>query len=388
VSIKNFLSFVEVDFMPHISNNFTSYLLIAFMVVVGIQIIYLFAFNFRLLIHNPKDTQSNNLPSISVVICARNEEDNLFKNLPKILEQDYPNFEVIIVNDQSVDNSKYIILTYQKNHPNIKYIELERNKHRQFGKKLPLTVGIKGAKNELIVVTDADCYPNSNQWLKHLAKNYNKNKQIVLGYSPYIKVKGWLNKLIRFDTSNIAITYLSFAKTALPYMGVGRNMAYSRKLFELAGGFKKHYHIASGDDDLFIKEVANRKNVAIEIEPESFVYSLPKNTFKDWVNQKHRHFTTAPEYKLINKLFLGIFPLTLFLMYIILFILLFNTNWYPFVLTIFGVRLLLYWLINGLLLKKLHQKDLIALYPIWEIVYAIVMPFIYYSNRGTEKNKW
>ncbi len=377
-----------MEFIPQITYNFTSYVLVAFLAVVGIQLLYLFIFNFRLLIHKSKDTQSNNLPSISVVICARNEEDNLFKNLPKILNQKYPNFEVIIVNDQSVDNSKYIVLTYQKEYSNIKYIELERNKHRQFGKKLPLTVGVKGAKNELIVVTDADCIPDSNLWLKSLAKHYSDKKQIVLGYSPHIRIKGSLNKLIRFDTTNIAITYLSFAKTALPYMGVGRNMAYSKQLFETVGGFKNHYHIASGDDDLFIKEAANRKNVAVNLEPESFVQTTPKTTFKDWVNQKHRHFTTAPEYKLINKLFLGIFPITLLLMYISLFILLFNTKWYAFVLTIYGIRMLLYWLINGLLFKRLQQKDLILLYPIWEIVYAIVMPFIYYSNKGTEKNKW
>lgn len=374
--------------MPQIANDFVSFLLIIYIVVVGIQLLYLFVFHLRLFFHKAKDTQSNNLPPISVVICARNEEDNLFKYLPKIAEQDYPNFEIVIINDQSVDNSKYIILTYQKKYPNIKYIELERNKHRQFGKKLPLTVGIKGAKNELIVVTDADCYPSSNQWLKLLAKNYNAKKQIILGYSPYVKTKGLLNKLIRFDTSHIAITYLSFAKTALPYMGVGRNMAYSKQLFENVGGFKKHYHITSGDDDLFIKEAANRKNITIELDEDSFVYSQPKTTFKDWINQKHRHFTTAPEYKLINKMFLGIFPLTLFLMYITLFILLFNTKWYAFVLTVFGIRLLFYWVVNGLLLKKLHQKDLILFYPIWEIVYAIVMPFIYYSNRGTKRNKW
>jgi glycosyltransferase involved in cell wall biosynthesis len=377
-----------MEILPNISNNFISYLLLTFLVVVGIQIMYLIVFNLRLLLHKPKNTQSNNLPSISVVVCARNEEDNLFKYLPKILEQNYPNFEVVIVNDQSVDDSKYIIKTYQQTYSNIKYIELERNKHRQFGKKLPLTVGIKGAKNELIVVTDADCYPNSKDWLRALAKNYNDQKQIVLGYSPYTKIIGFLNKLIRFDTTVIAITYLSFAKTALPYMGVGRNMAYSKNLFQNKGGFKKHYHIASGDDDLFIKEAATTKNVAIELSEESFVYSIPKTTFKDWVRQKQRHFTTAPEYKVINKLFLGIFPLTLYLMYIILLILLFNSNWQWFVLLVYGVRMLLYWIVNGLLLHKLGQKDLIAVYPFWEILHATVMPFIYYSNKGIEKNKW
>ena len=225
-------------------------------------------------------------------------------------------------------------------------------------------------------------------WLQNIAKNYSNQKESVLGYSPYEKSKGFLNKLIRYDTTAIAITYMSFAKTALAYMGVGRNMGYSRAKFEKVGGFKSHYHIASGDDDLFIKDAANRKNVAIELSPKSFVYTEPKKTWAKWISQKQRHFTTSGEYRLINKLFLGILPLSMFLLYISFFILLLNTEWYYFVLAVFGLRLLFYWVINGLLLRRLEMKDLIWSYPCFEIIHSIVMPFIFYSNPRTEKNKW
>jgi len=377
-----------MKFIPHITFDFLGIIMLVFISVVAFQVVYLFVFQFRLLIHKNKEVKKSDLPSVSVVICARNEEDNLFINLPLILEQDYPNFEVIVVNDQSQDDSMHIIKAYQKTHPFIKYIELEKNKHRNFGKKLPLTVGIKGASKDYVIVTDADCQPKSKYWLQHLANNLNTEKQIVLGYSPYDKSKGFLNMLIRFDTTAIAITYLSFAKTALAYMGVGRNMGYSRAKFYDVGGFKSHYHIASGDDDLFIKDAATRKNVAIELSPKSFVYTEPKKTWKKWISQKQRHFTTSGEYKLINKMFLGILPLSMYLMYITFFILLFNTEWQYFVLALFGIRLLFYWVINGLLLKRLEMKDLIWCYPCFEIIHAIVMPFIYYSNTRTERHKW
>jgi cellulose synthase/poly-beta-1,6-N-acetylglucosamine synthase-like glycosyltransferase len=374
--------------IPNITFDFLGIVLLIFLGMVAMQLVYLFVFQLRLLCHKPVDLIRSELPSVSVVICARNEEDNLFKNLPIILEQNYPDFEVVIVNDQSQDDSIHIIKAYQKKYPFIKYIELEKNQHRQFGKKLPLTVGIKGAEKDFIIVTDADCLPKSKLWLQHMAKNFTHNKEIVLGYSPYIKTEGFLNQLIRFDTSAIAITYLSFAKTALTYMGVGRNMGYSKAKFEHVGGFKSHYHIASGDDDLFIKDAATRKNTGIELAPETFIYTEAKETWAKWISQKQRHFTTAGEYRLINKLFLGILPLSMFLMHISFFILLFNTKWYYFVLAVYGVRLLFYWVINGLLLKKLHVKDLAWRFPIFEIIHSIVMPFIFYSNSRTERKKW
>jgi glycosyltransferase involved in cell wall biosynthesis len=377
-----------LKYIPNITFDFQGIVMITFVCIVIFQLLYLFIFQLRLLFHKGKDIIKSDLPSVSVIICARNEEDNLFKNLPLILDQEYPNFEVIVVNDQSQDGSMHIIKAYKESYPFIKYIELEKNKHRQFGKKLPLTVGINGASNELIIVTDADCVPNSNKWLQHLAKNYQDDKEIVLGYSPYLKTKGFLNKVIRFDTSIIAITYMSFAKTALAYMGVGRNMGYSKAKFLSVEGFKKHYHIASGDDDLFIKDAASRKNVAVELNPESFVYTTPEKTWEKWINQKQRHFTTSPEYKLINKLFLGILPFSMLILYVSFFILLFNTEWIYFVLAVFSIRLLFYWIINGWLLKKMQMNDLIWWFPLFEIVHNIIIPFIFYSNSRTQRKKW
>ena len=379
---------IIMDFLPPFDTDFIGITLWVFTIAVGIQLLYLFVFNFRLLIHKNKSDRSSFMPPVSVIVCARNEEDNLFNHLPVLLEQDYPEFEVIVVNDQSQDDSRHIIKAYQNTYSNLREIALEKNRHRKFGKKIPLTIGIKGAKHELIVVTDADCKPASDQWLKEMAKTFSSQKQMVLGYGPFTFEKGFLNKLIRFDMISIAITYLSFAKTGLPYMGVGRNMAYSRSLFMDNDGFKNHYHIASGDDDLFVRDVANRKNVAVNISPNTHVYSSAKTSWESWVTQKKRHYTTAPEYRLINKLFLGIFPFTLYLMWFSFFILLFNTPWYLFISALLTGRYLLYWLINGLLMKRLAMKDLIVFYPLIELIHLVVMPFIFYANLSTEKRTW
>ena len=376
-----------MGFLPEIRFDFVGIVFLIFVTMVAVQLFYLFIFHLRLLIFKPKAYLEKWIP-LTVIICARNEEDNLFHHLPKILEQDYPEFEVIVVNDQSLDDSKHILHAYRERYPFLKIIELERSKHRKFGKKVPLTIGIKGAKYEHLVMIDADCYPASNQWLKIIARNYVNEKAIVIGYGPYEREKGLLNKLIRFDSTSIAITYFSFANANRPYMAVGRNMSYTKTLFFEVDGFKSHYHIQSGDDDLFIQEAGTGKNVTIEMEPESYVYSIPKKTWKAWFKQKQRHYTTAPNYRLINKLFLGIFPLSMILMLLSFVILVINYEWWWFATAILVLRMGLYWLINGLLFKKFKSNDLIIFYPLYEIMHFFLMPFVYYSAEPTVQRKW
>lgn len=372
---------------PEIRFDFEGIVFLIFCFSVFIQLLYLFLTHFRLVLYKKKN-ESSDLPPLSIIVCARNEEDNLFKNLPAILNQNYPQFEVIVVNDMSIDESKHILQAYQKQYPNLRIVEIEKNRHRRFGKKMPLTIGIKGASYEHLVMIDADCYPSGNQWLKNLVSNYDSEKEIVIGYGPYEKENSFLNKLIRFDTSMIAISYLSMALAKRPYMAVGRNMSYTKKRFFEVDGFKNHYHVQSGDDDLFIKDAATGKNVAIEISPESFVYSHPKKTWKDWLKQKQRHFTTAPGYRLINKLLLGILPASMFLMLVSFLILLFNYKWWWIVSGILLIRYLIFWLIYGLLFKKLASRDLIWWIPVLEMVHFIIMPFIYYSTDRSEASKW
>lgn len=375
------------EFLPVFEFSFGTYLFLCFCFLSFIQLLYLVFVYSRLAFHKDKQ-KPNSTPPVSIIIAARNEADNIFKNLPFILDQDYPNYEVIVVNHQSMDESKYILDAFSHEFPNMRVINVERSQHMKFGKKLPLTIGIKGAKFEHLLFTDADCKPSSNQWLKSMSSHFSEKHEIVLGYGPYKKKKGLLNKIIRFDTAWIAMNYFSFAKAKIPYMGIGRNMAYTKTVFNKVSGFKSHYALSSGDDDLFIQEAAKKGNYTINLDQDSYCYSSPPKTWSGWMRQKSRHYTTTERYKVIKKLLLGIYPLTLLLMLFSFVTLLFDSNFIWLTLAIFGLIVAVKWLILGKALKKLNETKFIAYLPLLDIAYAILAPAMYYSIDKKDKNKW
>lgn len=372
---------------PIFDNTPNGVLFILFLVSSALLLFHACIFLFRFTIHNTKKQVSNDLPPVSVIICARNEEDNLLQNLEPILNQDYPTFEVVLVNHQSVDGSKSVLYAMQKQYKHLKVIHIERNMHLKIGKKLPLSVGIKGASYGHLLLTDADCLPQSQQWIRQMCGKFNDSKELILGYGPYAKEKGFLNFLIRFDTVQIAINYFSLALNGMAYMGVGRNMAYTKSLYQKANGFKSHYGLASGDDDLFVKDAASRKNVAIQYSPETFCVSPGKKLWREWVEQKQRHFTTAPQYKVITKLLLGIFPFALLMQLFSLVFLSFDKYYSFWALVIFGSIFLLRWLLQIINFNKLKAIRLALFYPFVEWIHIAVTTIIFYA-RGNDSNEW
>jgi len=352
-----------------------------------IQLGYTIFIQGKLAFYKKKESE-NTYPPVSVLISARNEADNLYENLPAILDQDYHNFEVIVINHQSIDESYTILNAYSQQYPNLRVIEVERSQHLKPGKKLPLTLGIKGAKYEHLFFTDADCKPSSNQWLKSMASNFSHEKQIVLGYGPYITRKGLLNKVIRFDTTWIAMNYFSMALAKLPYMGVGRNLAYTKTVFNSVSGFKSHYSIASGDDDLFIQESAQKENYNINLDLDSFCYSEGNDSWEMWYSQKTRHFTTSSNYNLFKKALLGIYPLTLLILTLTFVTLLFNADFRWLALIIYGVVTILKWWIQARCFKKLHETSFVGFLPFYDLAYAILLPILFYTTDKNELKKW
>ena len=247
---------------------------------------------------------------VSIVIAARNEEKNLLENIPKIMAQNHPNFEVIIVNDSSWDDTADVLKALSLSYPQLHVIHIDEEKQNMQGKKFAITLGIKAAKHDIILLTDADCEPASEHWITEMTKGLSDSKQLAIGFSPYARTEGWLNRLIRFDTLLIGCQYMGFARSGAPYMGVGRNLAYHKDLFFKIGGFKSHYSIASGDDDLFVNQVATGKNTWVVSTPESQTISEPKHSWNAWFTQKRRHFTTSGMYKTSHKLMLSIWPLS------------------------------------------------------------------------------
>ena len=376
-----------LNFIPEIELETGTYVFFLFCFMVFVQLLYVVLIFARLAFHKEAEKQSLT-PGISVIIAARNESENIFKFLPFILEQDYPDFEVIIVNHQSTDDSKFILSAYKRQYSNLRVIELEKSPHIKFGKKLPITVGVKGAKNECLLLTDADCKPDSNQWLRKMASHFTDQHQIVLGYGPYAKGKGVVNSIIRFDTAWIGMSYLSMAKAKMPYMGIGRNLGYTKSVFNSVQGFRSHSAISSGDDDLFIQEAAKKKNYTINIDPETFCYSEAEKTWKDWMTQKSRHYTTAGRYNVIKKMMLGIYPLSLLIVLGTFVTLLFDTNFLLISLALFSFITIVKWIVLGLAFKKLRESKFIAWLPLLDIGYALLAPIMYYTIDNTDVKKW
>lgn len=246
------------------------------------------------------------LPPISVIICARNESDNLEAFLPSILKQDYPEFEVIVVNDGSTDESEQLLSNLEKEYPRLYHTYVPENVQVKSSKKLALTVGIKAAKYDMLLFTDADCVPASEDWIRSMARNFTPKTDFVLGYGAYERKPGFLSHLISYDTFFSALQFLGFAQRGKPYMGVGRNLAYRKEVFFNRKGFASMLHLQSGDDDLFVNKAANNRNTRIEISKESVTVSLMKTEFKDWFVQKERHLSTSVHYTYKSKRIIGI----------------------------------------------------------------------------------
>ncbi|MBS1627034.1 MAG: glycosyltransferase [Bacteroidetes bacterium] len=348
---------------------------IAFCVVIAIQVFYYLFFFSRLAAFKVPLKQQNQEQPVSIIICARDEAENIVKNLPGVLVQDYKTtHEIILVNDNSIDESKYIIDEFKKSFKNLTHIELTQEAKMISGKKFPLSMGIKSAKYETLLLTDADCVPASELWVQKMQDGYKSGIEIVLGYGAYHKKNGLLNKLIRFETFHTALQYLSYALAGLPYMGVGRNLSYKREVFIKNKGFSSINHIPSGDDDLFINQVANKQNTTIVIDAAAHTLSEPKHTWKSWMNQKYRHYTTSKYYKGKHKFLLSLYTFSFVFIYPLLAASIIFYCWWL-ALAVYGLRFLIQAVVWFFSMKKLNEKDLwpwFLFLDIWMFIYYII----------------
>jgi glycosyltransferase involved in cell wall biosynthesis len=359
-----------------------------FIIVVFIQVIFYLFFFGRFAFIKPKENTSKHYP-VSIIICAKNEAENLKKFLPSIISQNYPDFEIVLINDASCDDTLEVMETFSKKYSNIKIVDVKNNEAFWASKKYALTLGIKASKNNYLLFTDADCKLVSNDWIKQMYSHFSSKKTIILGYGAYSKVKNsFLNKLIRFETLITAIQYFSFAKLGMPYMGVGRNLAYTKNEFFNASGFMNHMKVRSGDDDLFINQIANKNNTAICFTKDSFTESKPETTFKNWFKQKRRHVSTAKHYKLKHKILLALFYLSQFYFWALSIILLTIVYKPLIVISLCLFRFIIQYAIIGFSAKKLNEIDLIFLLPFLEIFLIISQLTIFISNLISKPNHW
>jgi cellulose synthase/poly-beta-1,6-N-acetylglucosamine synthase-like glycosyltransferase len=362
---------------------------VVFSLAAAIQLFYYLFFYLAVGARGDKKGLTEKQP-VSVIICARNEAENLEKFLPSVLEQKYPDFEVIVVNDCSEDNSYDVLGKFIEKYPNLRVSTVNKDQKFTHSKKFAQFIGIKAAKNEILLFTDADCSPESDMWIDQMTSHFDNDSSFVLGYGGYSKQNGLLNRYIRYDTIVIAMQYLGMAIRGVPYMGVGRNLAYRRSVFFNNKGFSSHNHIASGDDDLLVNSIANGSNTSVEYRHTAHTRSVPNITVANWVKQKRRHLTTAPYYKFRDKFFLATEPLTRIVFYTTFIVLLSFTFLWPWVLGVFALRLIIQIITAALTVKKLNEPGMTGYLIIFDIFSPLINAILLLGNTRSKsgKNQW
>src|SRR5659263_33880 len=332
-------------------------------------------------------TNTAKLPPLSVIICARNEAENLGKFLPAVLDQDYPSFEVVVVNDCSEDNSFDILAGMMNRYPHLKVSTIQKDPGFAHTKKLAMLIGIKAAKNDLLVFTDADCQPVSKLWLREVASAAAGKAELIIGYGGYIPEKSFLNSYIRYETMFTAMQYFGMAMAGVPYMGVGRNLAYRRSYFFDHGGFGPHNHIMSGDDDLFVNRNATADNCSLMHSPDSFTRSVAQENIVAWAKQKRRHFSAAAYYRKDDKVRLALEPISRVAYYGLLATLLIMLVSWPVVLFIALGRLIMRAVILRKAIQTFNEERLWFFSLFFDIFAPFVSAFLYLTSRRKGKGR-
>ncbi len=308
------------------------------------------------------------LPPISVVVCYKNAGEAVARLIAQILKQDYPIFEVIAVDDFSTDEGPRLLSALKDSKLHLLHAKKDRP-----GKKQALSDGIRAANYPYLLLTDADCMPASDQWIHLMASEISQKGEdsLVLGYGPMNKTHGWLNDFARYETVTSAMTYFSAAASGISYMGVGRNLLYSRQLFDKTVGFASHINVTSGDDDLFVQEAAVLSRVGICLDTRSFVFSDAKQTLREFLDQKTRHISTSVRYSLKHKLMLSVLPLCHVGFYLVLVFGLI-AGWYSvgFALCMVAARWLMMVSLLGRPMSVLSARDLVFHLPWLDVLYA------------------
>jgi poly-beta-1,6-N-acetyl-D-glucosamine synthase len=344
-----------------------------------VQVFYYLYYYLAVFLHKKSPDPDVKEP-VSVIICARNEAENLRNFLPSVLEQDYSDFEVIVVDDCSEDDTYNVLGEYLNRYPHLKVSAINKDPKFTHNKKFAQFIGIKAASNEILLFTDADCRPESNSWLRRMAAHFNSKKTFVLGYGGYLRKKGLLNRYIRYDTAVIAMQYLGMAIRGNPYMGVGRNMAYRRSLFFHNRGYGKHNHIISGDDDLFVNQHATGANTSVELKRESHTRSAPRTRIREWITQKKRHLSTATYYRKKDKLLLMSEPLSRMIFYFSFIVLMSCNFFWLLILSAFTFRLLIQLTVFTTVYKKLNERDLIIFSLFFDIFSPVINSLLFFSS--------
>ncbi|HYF68181.1 MAG TPA: glycosyltransferase [Ohtaekwangia sp.] len=352
-------------------------LAIIFFSAIAVQIIYFIVFLIGLNRKKSLRQNTHTLP-VSVIVCAHDEEDNLRELIPLLLRQDYPNFEVVIIDDRSNDNTFDFLLDEAKKDHRLRMVHVNRTPPHVNSKKYSLTLGIKAAKYEWLLLTDADCRPESEKWISSMSNGFAEDKTFVLGFSPYVRTGGFLNLFIRFESLITAVLYMAFGLLKNPYMGVGRNLAYRKSFFLAEKGFNQFMKVTGGDDDLFVNQHATGKNTEVIMGKDSVMYSIPEKSWRSFFRQKLRHLSVGKFYKFKHRFLLGTFMLTWLIAWALGIYLSISSGIYYYYFTgAIALRLMLFFFTLRTGFRNLEQK-----FEWWTIPFLDFLYMIYYLTTG------
>jgi len=362
---------------------------IVFIACIVIQLAYQIAF-FSLLIRKPMVAKENSFVPVSVVVVARNEYENLQSLIPALLAQKHPEYEIIILDDRSDDETYDYLLSIKDKYENLRVLRVDQVPDYIHPKKYAITLGVKAAKYEHILLTDADCLPRSENWVTAMTLPYTikPHTKFVLGYSGYNRYGSLLNIFIRYETLYTALQYLGFASIGRPFMGVGRNISYTKSIFLDNKGFYKHQGILGGDDDLLVNRLAKGTNTQIVWNPEGQTISEPKKTWKAWYEQKKRHLSVGKYYKFSSKLLLGTLHFSHLGSWLLgLLLIIFNIFW-EYSISLFTLRIVVWLVIFSLFAHKIKEKQPLYLFPILDGLFLIYYSIVGFATLTTKSIKW
>lgn len=388
IYLSVFILIRYMDFLEYQFDTVGIIFAIGLITLVLFQVLYYIIVYGRTCFHKSPKEELEHFPSVSVVICAKDDAYNLEKRLPFILEQQYPNFEVVVVNDASKDESEYVLRVLQEIYPHLNVVRLYENVNRFLGKKYPISIGIKSAKNEIILLTEADTQPSGYNWITEMVKGFEPKTQMVIGHSIYESKNTFISSLIQYEHQTSSMNYLGNAILKNPYMGTGKNLAFTKKMFFAVNGFIPQYNIPVGEDQVFVNKYANSKNTKVVLTKDSISQTAPKEKFYEWMIQKKRNYRSLSYFKLKDKLTVSLMPITTVLLYSLIAIsIIYKFPWQYAVMALmikYTIQIIIYFKTS----RKLGTKQVAFLSPLYEIIFLPFNTIIRISSLLTKRDKW